>query len=159
MQVDSNNQNNQNQIDEKLKKLNFLIQKLKELEKEKNKILKELENKKKLREEINKILKQDKEKQFKKIKDLEQKIIYANNLFKKIKFLIIELQKLQSEQEQILKEISTHPILNSPQSLNNSFENEKNQILSILFELQKEMLIFKNKRIEIEKKIDQLKQL
>ncbi len=155
MQVDYNN----NQIDEKLKKLNFLIQKLKELEKEKNKIVKELEKKKKLREEINKILKQDKEEKFKKIKDLEQKIINANNLFKEIKFLILELQKLQAEQEQILNEISSHPLLNISQKLNNSFDNDKNQILSIILELQKEMLIFKNKRIEIEKKIDQLKQL
>jgi len=75
-------------------------------------------------------------------------------LYNQIQILIQELKRIQNEQETILNEISQHPLLKQNSHISNQ---DKNVLLEIVLELQKEMQNFKTKRIELEKKIDQLK--
>ena len=141
---------------EKNQKLQNLIYQLKTLENEKKKIIKELESKRKEREEFNRILKEAKSKNQKQLQNIDQRINEAKKLYNQIQTLIQELKRIQNEQERILNEISQHPLL-EPNS--NIYSQEKNTLVEIVLELQKEMQNFKSKRIELEKKIDQLKSI
>jgi len=141
---------------EKNQKLQNLIYQLKILENEKKKIIKELESKRKEREEFNKILKEAKSKHQKQLNNIDQKIVEAKKLYTQIQTLIQELKRIQNEQERILNEISQHPLLKQNSPISNQ---EKNVLVEIVLELQKEIQNFKTKRIELEKKIDQLKSI
>ncbi len=141
---------------EKNQKLQNLIYQLKTLENEKKKIIKELESKRKEREAYNKILKEAKLKHQKQLQNIDQKIIEAKKLYNQIQTLIQELKRIQNEQETILNEISQHPLLKQYSHISNQ---DKNLLIEIVLELQKEMQNFKTKRIELEKKIDQLKSI
>ena len=141
---------------EKNQKLQNLIYQLKILENEKKKIIKELESKRKEREEFNKILKEAKSKHQKQLNNIDQKIVEAKKLYTQIQTLIQELKRIQNEQERILNEISQHPLLKQNSHISNQ---EKNVLVEIVLELQKEIQNFKTKRIELEKKIDQLKSI
>ncbi len=151
------NTNNINQNDiTQVEKFKNLVNKLKELEKQKIQLSRELEHKQKQRQILKDILHKKKLIQEKTIDSIEEYLEKGKNILKEIREIISYLKKIQDEQEQIINSIYHHPLLSKTVS---SIQNSKEELLNIVYDLQKEIESFKQKRIQIEKKIAHLKDL
>lgn len=135
-----------------IEKFQNLVHKLKELEKQKIQLSKELEEKQKERQKLKQIIEKRKSLQENTIQIIEQYLIKGKNILVEIRKIISYLQQVQKEQEMILDSLTKHPILKSNFSSNS-------ELFETLFELKKEIDLFKQKRLEIEKKIAHLKDL
>lgn len=152
-----NDKNQKKDNFEYLEKFQNLLKKIKLLEKEKTFLIRELEKKKEERKKLSEILEKEKKLNEKTVENIDQYIKQGKILLDEIQKVIYQLKKVQKEQEEILNSISLDPFLNLNE--NGINKEDKKELLFIVQELQKEIQNFKEKRLEIQKKIAQLKDL